>query len=163
MSTESFGKSLPERQYESDREERIQGPTASAALDLIRTKLEDPNFDAYKLMRLVTYVMAALSVRMLKLGYTVEECYIRHCLYGCIEPLQALGRSIIDTDKLRERADVIDWEGEAIKKVGKTMTGWFREALTQAGLTDFQREVVMRSYRDLAAANEPELRRDTER
>jgi hypothetical protein len=64
---------------------------------------------------------------------------------------------------LRERADVIYWEGEAIKKVAETMTGWFREALTQAGLTNFQREIVMRNYRDLAAANEPQLRRETER
>jgi hypothetical protein len=77
--------------------------------------------------------------------------------------MRALGGSIIDTDKLRERADVIYWEGEAIKKVAETMTGWFREALTQAKLTEFERDIVMRNYRDLAAANEPQLRRETER
>jgi hypothetical protein len=132
-------------------------------MDLICSKLQDPDFDAYELKRLVTHLMATLLVRMLKLGCTVEECYIRHCLYLCIEPLRALGRSISDTDKLRERADVIYWEGEAMKKVAETMTGWFLEALTQAGLTDFQREIVIRNYRDLAAANEPQLRRETER
>ena len=163
MSTESFGKSLPERQSDTDREERIQRPSEATALDLIRSKLQNSNFDAYELMRLVTYVMATLVKRTLRLGYTVEEVYIRHCLYQCIEPLRALGRSIIDTDKLRERADVICWDGEAIKKVGETMVGWFREALTQAKLTEFERDVVMRNYRDLAAANQAQLRRETER
>ncbi len=163
MSTESFGAGLPQRQYESDREEKIQRHSEAAALDLIQTKLQDPNFDAHELMRLLSYVMAVLMKRMLRLGNTVEECYIRHRLYQSIEPLRALGRSIIDTDQLRERADVIYWDGEAIKKVGETMTGWFRESLTQAGLTDFQRDIVMRNFRDLAVANEPKLRRETER
>jgi hypothetical protein len=163
MCTQNFGTSMPPCQYESNTEDGIQRPTSSTALDLIRTKLQDPDFDAYELMRLVTYVMAVLLMRMLRLGCTVEEVYIRHCLYECIKPLRALGRSIIDTDKLRKRADVIDWDGEAIKKVGETMTGWFREALTQAKMTEFKRDIVMRNYRDLAAANEPQLRRDTER
>jgi hypothetical protein len=163
MSTDDFGTSVPQRQHESDREEGIQRPSESSTLDLIRSKLEDPNFDAYELMRLVTYVMATLVMRMLRLGFMVEELYIRHCLYECIKPLRALGRSIIDTDKLRKRADVIFWDGEAIKHVSATMEGWFLEALTQAGLTDFQRKMVMRNYRDLAGANEPQLRRETER
>ncbi len=163
MTTKSFGTSLPQRQSETDREERIQRPSESSTLDLIRSKLEDPNFDAYELMRLVTYVMATLVMRMLRLGFTVEEVYIRHCLYECIKPLRALGRSIIDTNSLRKRADVIFWDGEAIKHVSATMEGWLLEALTQAGLTDFQRQMVMRNYRDLAAANEPQLRRETER
>jgi hypothetical protein len=132
-------------------------------MELICSKLQDPDFDAYELKRLVTYVMCTLLVRMLKLGCTVEECYIRHRLYECIEPLRALGLSISDTDQLRERADVIYWEGEAMKKVAETMTGWFREALTQAGLTEFERDIVMRNYRDLATMNEPQLRRETER
>jgi hypothetical protein len=163
MSIEDFGTSVPQRQYESDREEGIQRPSESSTLDLIRSKLEDPNFDAYELMRLVSYVMAMLVKRMLRLGFTVEELYIRHCLYECIKPLRALGRSIIDTDKLRKRADVIFWDGEAIKYVSATMVGWFVEALTQAKLTEFERDIVMRNYRELAAANEPQLRRETER
>ncbi len=163
MGTVDFGTSVPQRQNESDRGKRIEKPSASTTLDLIRSRLQDPNFDAYELMRLVTYVMATVARRMHELGFTVEELYIRHCLYECINPLRALGRSIIETDKLRGRADVIYWDGEAIQKVGETMTGWFCEALAQAGLTDFQRQVVMRNYRDLAAANEPQLRRETER
>jgi hypothetical protein len=163
MSTESFGKSLPERQYESDREERILMPSETTALDIVRTMLQDPNFDAYELMRLVTYVMATLVMRMLRLGFTVEEVYIQHCLYRCVEPLRALERSIIDTNSLRKRADVIFWDGEAIKYVSATMVGWFVEALTQAKLTEFERDIVMRNYRELAAANEPQLRRETER
>ena len=154
MSIEDFGTSVPQRQYGSDREEGIQRPSESSTLDLIRSKLADPNFDAYELMRLVTYAMATL---------TVEELYIRHCLYECIKPLRALGRSIIDTNSLRKRADVIFWDGEAIKHVSATVEGWFLEALTQAGLTDFQRKMVLRNHRDLAAANEPQLRRETER
>jgi len=46
MSTENIGMSLTERQCGSEMKEGILRPTASAALDLIRTKLEDPNFDA---------------------------------------------------------------------------------------------------------------------
>jgi hypothetical protein len=163
MSTDDFGTSVPQRQDGSDRGEGIERPSASTTLDLIRSRLQDPNFDAYELMRLLTYVMATLARRMHELGFTVEELYIRHCLYECINPLRALGRSIIETDKLRESADVIYWDGEAMRHVSVTMMGWFLEALTQAGLTDFQRQVVMRNYRDLAAANEPQLRRETER
>jgi len=163
MSTESFGKSLPERQSDTDREERIQRPSETTALDLIRTKLQNSNFDAYELMRLVTYAMARLVKQILRLGFTVEELHIRHCLYECIKPLRALGRSIIDTDKLRKRADVIYWDGEAIKHVSATMTVWFVEAMKEARLTDFEREIVMRNYRDIATANEPQLRRETER
>jgi hypothetical protein len=163
MSLEDFGTGVPQRQYESDRKEGIQRPSESSTLDLIRSKLQDPNFDAYELMRLVTYGMATLVMRMLRLGFTVEELYIRHGLYECIKPLRALGRSIIDTNSLRKRADVIFWDGEAIKHVSVTVEGWFLEAMTEARLTDFQREMVLRNYRDLAAANEPQLRRETER
>jgi len=46
MSTESSGKSLPERQYGSEMKEGILRPTASTVLDLIGTKLEDPNVGA---------------------------------------------------------------------------------------------------------------------
>jgi hypothetical protein len=163
MSTDDFGTSVPQCQNESDRGEGIERPSASTTLDLIRSRLQDPNFDASELMRLVTYVLATLTRRMLRLGCTVEEVYICHCLYQCIKPLRALGRSIIDTDSLRKRADVIFWEGEAIKHVQETMAGWFAEAMTQARLTDFEREIVMRNYRDLAALNEPQLRRETEK
>jgi hypothetical protein len=163
MSREDFGTSVLQLQSESKKEEAMERPTAPSILDLIRSKLEDPNFDAYELMRFVTYAMAMLVMRMLRLGFTVEELYIRHCLYESIKPLRELGRSIIDTDKLRKRADVIFWDGEAIKHVSATVEGWFLEAMTEAGLTDFQRKMVMRNYRDLAGANEPQLRRDTER
>ena len=91
---------------------------------------------------------------------------IRHRLYQSIEPLRALGRSIIDTDQLRERRNVIYWDGEAIKNVGETMTGWFRESLTQAGLTDFQRDIVMRNFRDQRLPTNPSCgvkRRDRRR
>jgi S-adenosylhomocysteine hydrolase len=64
---------------------------------------------------------------------------------------------------LRERADVIYWDGEAIKKVEATMTGWFIEAMEQAKFTDFERDVVIRIYRDLAIVNGPQLRRETEK
>jgi hypothetical protein len=47
--------------------------------------------------------------------------------------------------------------------VGETITGWFVEAMKQANLTEFEREIVMRDYRELADANEPQLRRETER
>ena len=163
MSTENFDKSLPERQAEAEREERIQRPTASTALELIRTKLEDPNYDAHELMRLTTFAMATLMTRMHRLGCTVEEVYIRRHLAKCIEPLRALERSIIETDRLRKRADGIYWEGEAIRHLSATMVGWFVEALAQAKLTEFERDIVMRNYRDLAAANEAQLRRETER
>jgi hypothetical protein len=87
MSTEGIGTCVLQRQYESDREEKIQRPSEATALDLIQTKLQDPNFDAHELGRLVTYVMATLVKRLLRLGCTVEEVHIRHCLYRCVEPL----------------------------------------------------------------------------
>jgi len=163
MCAENFGTSVPQTQHESDSEEKIQRPTASTVLDLIQTKLEDPKFDAYELMRLVTYVIATLAMRILRLGFTAEESYIRRHLAKCVAPLRALGRSIIDTDKLRERADVIFWDGEKIKLVSDAIVGWFIEAMRQAGLGEFERGMVMRNYRDLAAQNEPQLRRQTER
>jgi len=163
MSRENVGTSAPQRQYESDRKERMEKPSESSTVDLIRSRLQDPNFNAYELMRLVAYAIATVVMRMFNLGSTVEELYLRHGLYECIEPLRALGRSSIDADKLRERADGIYWDGEAIKKVGETMVGWFREALTRAELTELERDIVMRNFRDLADANEPQLRRETSR
>ena len=163
MNNDSFGTSAHQRQRGSDREQGVQRPSESATLDLIETKHQESNFDAFGLMRLVTYLIVKLLNRMLRLGCTVEEAYVRHSLFECIKPLRALGRSIIDTHKLRKKADVILWEGEAIKKVGDAMLGWFVEAMTQAKLTDFEQQIVMRNYRDLAAMNEPELRRETER
>ena len=161
MCTENLGTGVPQRQYESNGEKEIQKPTLFTTLDLIQTKLKDPNFDAYDVMRLVTYVIATLAMRILRLGFTAEESYIRHHLAKCVAPLRALGRSIIDTDKLRGRADVIFWDGEKIKLVSDTMVGWFIEAMRQAGLGEFERGMVLRNYRDLATQNEPKLRRET--
>ena len=47
----------------------------------------NPNFDSYELMRLVTYVIATLAMRMLRLGCRVEERYIRHCSFACAKPV----------------------------------------------------------------------------
>ena len=163
MGTEDFGTSGQQTQDESDSQEKIQKLKPSTALDLIQTKLKDPEFDAYELMRLVTYVIVTLALRILRLGHTAEESYIRHQLAKCVVPLRAVGRSIIDTDRLRKRADVIFWDGEAIKHVSDTMVGWFIEAMRQAGLGEFERGMVMRNYRDLAIQNEPQLRSETQK
>lgn len=163
MSTEDFGTSMPQLPCENQKEEEMEKLTADTILDLIRSKLEDPRFEAHELSRLVTAAIVTLAVRMQRLGSTVEESYIRRRLYRCIELLRKVQRSIIDTDKFRQGADGIFWEGEAIKKVVYSITGWFIESMKQAGLTETEQDLVIRYYRDLASRNQPQLRRETKR
>jgi len=163
MCTENLGTCVPPGEYEGDGKEGIQEPTLATTMDLIQAKLKDPDFDAYYVMRLVTAVIFMVVLRMLKLGLTVEEVYLRRHLAKCIDPLREVQRSIMDTYALRKKADVIFWDGQAIQRVAEAMTGWWLEAMKQANLTDFEREIVMRNYRELAAANEPQLRRETEK
>jgi aminoglycoside/choline kinase family phosphotransferase len=60
----------------------------------------------------------------------------------------------MDTELLRKKADVINWEGEAIKHVVDTLVDWFVEALKEAGLEEGERNNVMLHYRDLAHLNQ---------
>jgi aminoglycoside/choline kinase family phosphotransferase len=113
-------------------------------------------------MRLVTLEIATVVQEMRQLGFTVEEVYIIRCLGEIIKALPELRHSIMDTESLRKRADVINWEGEAIKHVVDTLVDWFVEALKEAGLEDAERNNVMLNFRDLAHLNEDQLRRETE-
>jgi hypothetical protein len=151
---------VPQAQSEGN-EELGQGEQRTA-LDLIRTRLESPNYQAWELMRLVTLEIATVVQEMRQLGFTVEEVYILRCLGEIIKALRELRHSIMDTELLRKRADVINFEGEAIKHVINTLLDWFKEALKEAGLDEEERNIVMRNYRDLANLNQDQLRRETE-
>lgn len=161
MSTEDFGISRLQGRNEIDREEWIETTPESTTMELICTKLKDQNYDACEIMRLVTYVVAILAMQILKLGVTAEEFYFRRSLSLGITALRELRRSIRDSHSLRKTADVILWEGEAIKHHNETVAHWFTEAMQKAGLEKSERDIVWRNYRDLATVNEPQLRRET--
>ena len=158
MSTEVLD--VPQAQSEAN-EEKGQG-TQRTTLDLIRTKLENPNYQAFELMRLVTLEIATVVQEMRQLGFTVEEVYIIHCLAQMIKALRELRHSIMDTESLRKRADVINFEGEAVQHLVGKLVVWFREALKEAGLNEAVCNDVMRHYRDLVVLNEEQLRREVE-
>ena len=92
---------VPQAQSEASEEkgQRARG----AALNLICTKLENPNYQAYELMRLVTLEIATVVQEMRQLGFTVEEVYIIHCLAQMIKALRELRHSIKDTESLRKK------------------------------------------------------------
>jgi hypothetical protein len=156
MSTEVLD--VPQAQSEGN-EKWGQG-TQGTALDLIRTKLENPKYQAWELMRLVTAEIARVVQHMCQLGFTVEEVYIIRCLGQIIKALRELRHSIMDTESLRKRADVINFDGEATQHLVGTLVVWFREALEEAGLNGAECNNVMRHYRDLAVLNEEQLRRE---
>jgi hypothetical protein len=160
MSTDVLGSSVPQAQSEGN-EEKGQGAQGTT-LDLIRTKLENPNYQAWELMRLVTLEIATVVQEMRQLGFTVEEVYIIRCLGKIIKALRELRHSIMGMESLRNRADVINFQGEAIKHVVYTLVDWFVEALKEAGQDEAERNNVMLNYRDLAMLNEDQLRRETE-
>jgi hypothetical protein len=113
MSTDVLDSSVAQGQGEGNEEEG-QG-ASQTTLDLICTKLQDPDYQAYELMRLVTLEIATLVTHMLSLRFTVEEVYILRCLGEIIKALRELRHSIMDTESLRKRGDVINLDGEAIK------------------------------------------------
>jgi hypothetical protein len=160
MSTDVLDSSVPQAQSEAN-EEKGQGAQGTT-LDLIRAKLENPNYQAWELMRPVRLEIATVVQEMRQLGFTVEEVYIICCLGQIIKALRELRHSIMDAESLRKRADVINWDGEAIKHVVNTLVDWFVEALKQTGLEEAERNIVMRNYRDLANLNQDQLRRETE-
>jgi len=160
MSTDVLDNSVAQGQSEGNEEEG-QGAWQTT-LDLICTKLQNPNFQAYELMRLVTLAIARVLQEMCHLGFTVEEVYILRCLGETIKALRELRHSILDTEMWRKRGDVINFEGEAIGHVVGTLVDWFREALKEAGLNEAECNNVMQHYRDLANLREDQLRRETE-
>jgi hypothetical protein len=160
MSIDVLDSSVAQGQSEANQEEG-QG-AGGTNLDLICAKLQDPNYQAYELMRLVTLEIATVVQQMLGLGFTVEEVYILRCLGEIIKAQRELRHSIMDTEMLRKRADVINWEGKAIKHVVDTLVDWFRESLEKAGLEEAECNNVMQHYRDLANLKEDQLRRETE-
>lgn len=160
MSTDVLDSSVAQGQGEGNEEEG-QG-ASQTTLDLICTKLQDPDYQAYEVMRLVTLEIATLVQHMRQLGFTVEEVYILRCLGEIIKALRELRHSIMDTESLRKRTDVILWDGRAIEHVVVTLVDWFVEALKEAGLNEAERNNVMLHYRDLARLNEDQLRRETE-
>ena len=147
-------------QTQSEGIEKWGQGTQGTALDLIRTKLENPNYQAWELMRLVTAEIARVVQEMRQLGFTVEEVYIIRWLGVIIKGLRELRHSIMDTESLRKRADVINIDGEPAQHVVGTLVKWFREALEEAGLNEAECNNVMRHYRDLAVLNEDQLRRE---
>ena len=99
MSTEVLD--VPQAQSEGN--EKWGLGTQGTALDLIRTKLESPNYQAWELMRLVTAEIARVVQEMRQLGFTVEEVYIICCLGTIIKALRELRHSIKDTESLRKK------------------------------------------------------------
>ena len=151
---------IPQAQSEGN-EEKGQG-AQGAALDLIRAKLEDPNYQAWELMRLVTLEITTVVQEMRQMGFTVEEVHIIRCLGESIKALRELRHSILETERLRKRADVINFEGKAMKHLLGRLVSLFGEALKEAGLNEAEHQNVMRHYLDLAQMNEGQLRRETE-
>lgn len=146
-----------------NQEVRIRegGQAASQTnLELISKKLEDPNFDTAELLRLATSELVTVLMHMMSLGFTVEELHIRSCLGELVKPLRELRKSLMDTHLLRKKQDAINLDGEACKHLTSVMLSWFVEAQKQAGLEDYERDMVMRNFRDLSAANELQLRRE---
>lgn len=160
MSTDVLDRGVAQVEREGNEEGR-QGDRGTA-LDLICAKLQSPNYQAYELSRLVTLEIATQVVHMRSLNFTVEEVYIIHWLGEVIKALRELRHSIMDTEMLRERGDVVNWEGEAIQHLIATLVDWFVAALKEAGLEEVERNNVMRHYRDLALMNEDQLRREIE-
>jgi hypothetical protein len=164
MSTDQLDAGVTQSRLENQEERTMEGGQSALQtnLALISKKLEDPNFDAAELLRLVTLVMALVVIHMLGLGFTAEEVHIRRCLGQLVNTLRVLGKSIMDTHWFRKRLDVVNWEGEAMKHVVGEMEKWFVESLKESGVEGAERNHIMRHYIDLARVKEPQLRRETE-
>jgi hypothetical protein len=132
-----------------------------ANMELIGKKLDDPKFDVEELMRLVTLQIVLVVQHMLALGFRAEEEHIRSRLGAVVKFLRELGHSLMDNHSLRKKRDVVNWEGQGMKHVVGEMVSWFVDALTEAGIEEWQRNNVMRHYRDLALLREPQLMRET--
>ena len=164
MSTDQLDADVAQNRVENKEERTKEGGQSvlQTNMALISHKLEDPNFDAAGLLRLVTLEIALVASNILGLGHTAEEVHIGRCLGKLVTTLRALGKSIKETHFFRKKLDVVNWEGEAIQHVVVEMVAWFVEALIESGVEEAERNIIMRNYRDLALVKEHQLRRETE-
>jgi len=130
-------------------------------LQHIRTQLQDPQFEAAELLRIITGEIATVARRMRSLGFTKEEAHIGSCLAKQVEVLCQLAQEVRNVDMARTREDIIYFDGPKFKFVMDKVMDMFIKAMQAAGLGEMQCGTVFRYFRDLLGENEPQLRRET--
>jgi len=142
--------------------EQAQAQAASpAGLKFVRTKLEDPQFEAAELLRIITGEIATVATRMRSLGFTKEEAHIGSCLAKQVEVLRQLAQEVRNVDLVRTREDTINFDGPKFKFVMDKVMDMFIKAMQAAGVEEGQRNNIFRYLRDLFAENEDQLLRET--
>jgi len=125
-----------------------------AGSELVRTKLEDPQFEAAELLRIITVEIATVATTMRSLGFTRKEEHIRSCLAKQMEVLRQVAREVMNEE-------VINFDGPKFKFMMDRVFSVFRKAMQAAGVDEGQRSNIMRHLRDLMGENKAQLRRET--
>jgi hypothetical protein len=159
------GVTWPEPQNVDDRKPEVgegETPDAEACLKLICTKLKDPKFQAFDIMRLIVQAIASVVAQIYLLGCTAEGVPLRKRHAEEVKLLRALGKQVREGEALRRKEDTINFDGPKFHFVFKNFVDLLTQAMTQAGVDEDQVNNVLRHFRDLATENLPRIRRETE-
>jgi hypothetical protein len=149
------------------RELRWAAPSRVSRLAEIREKLADTNAPADEILRLIHEELVLVIQQM---GECAEHGHdksavarLKSCA-GQVTALRALQKLVV-TAEAHSNRDVLNFDGPKFAFVFDRLLDLFRQAVDEAlgKGQDSLSQSIMKSFRDLIAANEHDIRRDTEK
>jgi hypothetical protein len=163
MNTDQSNINLTQGANDRERERGAEGTLAAsrARLKLICKKLEDRNYEAAEVSRLITSEIANQIVSVLSLPFTKEGAELRSWHFELVKALRILSRQLIDTERLRKKRDVLNWDSQAFRHATSELVNLFAMALKETKVDESLSKSILMHLRDLAAIHEPRVRRET--
>src|SRR5579863_1302869 len=134
----------------------------------ILEKIHDPNFPLAEVNRMIAIEIALVTQDMVTLKQRVEggemaESFLQKSYTARIKALQALEKSLTNTDILRNR-DILNMEGPKFQYCMGEIIKCFKKACQQAlgKGNDTTIESIMKDWRDEMGIREADLRREIE-
>lgn len=150
---------------ENDPQAKMAAELAAtrARFDAICARIADPEFNPAELSRLIACEIAMLTKDMLSRRFTAEDGYILRGFAEQMKALRELGKQLMDAEVWSKKEDILSFNGEEFKFAMGKFVNLFVEAMKEAGVPQDLRFSVMKHHRDLMAASEPVIRRETEK
>ena len=148
---------------QDDANKQAQEPPDMSNMDLINTKMANPESDPAEICRLIASEVGNVTRELSAMRNNPNEWRAKYKTHSeIIKNLRETGRQLMDSEMLSKK-DVLRFDGEKFKFVLSRFIELFVKAMKEAGIMEDQRSSIMHHYRDLVALAEPTIRRDTEK
>lgn len=134
---------------------------ASTTMEDILVLLKDPEAPASDISRLIALELGS-TINQISLLQEATSGFKLKFLKEQVKALRELSRTLFESETMSKK-DVLNFDGPKFAFVFQELTGYFKKALTESGITEDQSNAVLRQFRDIVSQKEVELRKQCDR